>query len=181
MRRSKSGRRLVRKREGAATLAGLVPEVHVDDFIDRRGGDKYARWVLAQMRFKATLLMDFAPYIRPFKLFCTFEGERWRCTGASRLGWVLLSRDPEQGSYHRRVEVTDCSHWGPSWAQSDDAKVEWLATPDMAERLGLTMEAFRDLCFVRGDLIPLARLVAPDRLVWPEAQVLTMVASGRAR
>jgi|HubBroStandDraft_1064217.scaffolds.fasta_scaffold97125_3 hypothetical protein len=96
----------------------LESDPHVDDFIDRHGGDPYARFVLSLFRLPAAQKLDFAPWIKPYRLFCTYEGRRWRCTGASRLGDVWLRADPQiDHGYDQglRVNVMECSAWGPTW------------------------------------------------------------------
>lgn len=91
--------------------------MHVDDFIDdvlnEDPGAKYARWFFLLHRLPATLKMDFDEWIAPHRLFCTYEGKRYRVTGASRMGDVWLARNfkQEQG-YDLRVDVEKCSEWG---------------------------------------------------------------------
>lgn len=96
--------------------------MHVDEFIDRHGGDKYARWVLALFRFPVALCLDFREWAAPFKLFCTYKGKRYRVTGCSRMGDLYLhpdfSRDPwgpgspYQEPGFRGADVEECSDWG---------------------------------------------------------------------
>ncbi len=88
--------------------------MHVDDFIDKELGKwAYARWVLNYFRLPAALQNDFRPYMKDFKLFCTYKGRRFRCTGASRMGDVWLAKDPKQDcGYDLRVDVTECGPWG---------------------------------------------------------------------
>lgn len=102
--------------------------MHVDEFIDRRGGDKYARWVLALFRFPAVLALDFREWIAPFKLFCTYKGARYRVTGCSRMGDLYLhpnfDRNFDVGSPYespgfRGVDVAECSDWGPTAARDE--------------------------------------------------------------
>lgn len=95
--------------------------MHVDAFIDQPGGDKYARWVLSLFRFPAVLAADFKEWIRPHKLFCTYQGTRYRVTGCSRLGDLYLhpdfDKDPEVSPYaapgFRGVDPEQCNEWGP--------------------------------------------------------------------
>ena len=88
---------------------------HVDDFIDSISSeDKYARWVLNHFRLPASLKMLFNEFMEPHKLFCTYEGKRYRCTGASRLGDVWLAEDFNRDTgYDLRVDVSKCSEWSP--------------------------------------------------------------------
>jgi hypothetical protein len=94
--------------------------MHVDDFVADMGfEDKpehgqvmYARWLLIQWRWPAYMKMHYAPFIADKKLFCTYEGARYRCTGASRLGDVWLTPDFEREvGYEKRVDVALCFHW----------------------------------------------------------------------
>jgi len=95
---------------------------HVDDFIDygtsivtdeRSKNEDYARWVLMHFRMPATLKMAFGKFMKDHKLFCTYEGERYRVIGASRLGdiWLTKKFDKDHG-YDKRVMVDDCCDWG---------------------------------------------------------------------
>jgi len=87
--------------------------MHVDLYIDHRGGDPYARFVLLLFRLPAMLLTGFAPFIGQHRLFCDYEGKRYRVTGASRLGDVWLVADLERGHGHdERVDVELCERWG---------------------------------------------------------------------
>ena len=87
---------------------------HVDDFVHTHGGDPYARWVLMHFRLPAAMMLDFRPFMERHRLFCTYRGERYRVTGASRMGDVWLAEDFERvDGYDHRVDVDDCSDWGP--------------------------------------------------------------------
>jgi len=86
---------------------------HVDEFIDDHRMDAYARFFLHLHRLPAGWQMAFAPFMRHFKLFCDYKGERFRVTGASRLGDVWLVKDIHQDTgYDHRVEIDHCSKWG---------------------------------------------------------------------
>ena len=87
---------------------------HVDDFVDDYEGPKYPRWFFFLHRLPAHLKACFHEYIAPNKLFCTFNGQRWRVTGASRMGDIWLSPNFErENGYEKRVDLDDCSNWGP--------------------------------------------------------------------
>jgi len=111
----------------ADKLNAAIPNTstHIDDWIDygpvnyhkltesEQDEINYARWFLFYKRSPATLQMAFAKAMREHKLFCDYEGVRYRCTGASRLGDVWLTSDLNQDyGYERRVEVLKCSNWG---------------------------------------------------------------------
>jgi len=86
----------------------------VDDFIDDPATDAYASWVLNLFRLPAVLQVKFRPFTERYRLFCTWKGKRWRVTGASRLGDVWLASDfSRDAGYDCRVDVDECSEWGP--------------------------------------------------------------------
>ena len=86
--------------------------MHVDEFIQDYQKDKYARWFFVLHRFPAFMQADFSEWIKPYKLFCTYKGKKYRCTGASRLGDVWLTPDfNREVGYELRVEVEECSEW----------------------------------------------------------------------
>lgn len=86
---------------------------HVDEFIDDCfSEDKYARFVLNYFRLPAVLKLDFAEFMEQFVLFCTYKGERFRCTGASRLGGIWLHSDFDVNiGYEKRVNIDDVTDW----------------------------------------------------------------------
>jgi hypothetical protein len=87
--------------------------MHVDEFIDTQFcKHKYARWMLNYFRLPAALKNDFSEFMEPYQLFCEYEGKRYRCTGASRLGDVWLAHDYERHTgYDLRVDVAKCTNW----------------------------------------------------------------------
>lgn len=90
---------------------------HVDDWLDSPTlvdeGEIYAKFVLDFKRMPAWKQVAYAPWMGQFRLYCTYHGKRYRCTGASRLGdvWLATDHDREQG-YDLRVNVSYCSDWG---------------------------------------------------------------------
>ena len=87
--------------------------MHVDDFISDHRTDPYASFVLLYMRLPAVTMHKLRPFTAKAKLFCTFDGGRYRVTGASRLGDVWLTSDFRQDvGYETRVDVASCSAWG---------------------------------------------------------------------
>ena len=90
--------------------------MNVDDFIDYGINscptELYARWFLHNKRLPAVLQIEFEPVLRDFKLFCEWEGETYRVTGASSMGdvWLTSNMDKSVG-YDKRVNVENCSHW----------------------------------------------------------------------
>jgi len=89
--------------------------MHVDDFIDSTelGEDmQYARWCFTIFRFPAVLKEDFREFIEEYRLFCTYQNVRWRCTGASRLGDIFLTSNLiREIGYEKRVDIAGCSDW----------------------------------------------------------------------
>lgn len=94
--------------------------MHVDKFIDKpRGqwvkdrGERYAAWVLHHFRLPASLHTAWVEFYGQHKLFATYEGKRYRVTGASRLGDVWLSADFDRDcGYELRLDVEKLSAWG---------------------------------------------------------------------
>jgi len=87
--------------------------VHIDDWIDDPTQDPYARWMFLYFRLPAFQLLAFRQFMAEHKLFCTYEGVRYRVTGASRLGDVWLISDFSKDiGYEHRVAVDECSGWG---------------------------------------------------------------------
>lgn len=96
-------------------VAGTGMDTHVDDWVEFRSGDAYARWFLFLSRLPAHMKNDFMPWIGRYKLFATWRGKRHRVTGASRMGDVWLTADFKRDTgYERRVSVTELSEWSPT-------------------------------------------------------------------
>lgn len=92
--------------------------MHIDEWLDKfkqskpPGGEMYARFVLEHYRMPAWKQNGYAEWTSQFKLFCTYKGERYRVTGASRLGDIWLARDlNREAGYDLRVNVDECSGW----------------------------------------------------------------------
>ena len=97
--------------------------IHVDDWVDRfdtgkqSAGEKYARWFFFLHRLAAVYQSDWRRWINQFKLFCTYQGQRYRVTGASRMGDIWLARDPlREVGYDKRVYLNECSEWSDQLA-----------------------------------------------------------------
>jgi len=90
--------------------------MHIDEFIDfglkRTIDEKYARWVLNHFRLSANLKYEFNEFMKDYKLFCYYRGDKYRVTGASRLGDVWLTKDFNQDTgYTHRVLVNEIASW----------------------------------------------------------------------
>ena len=97
---------------------------HIDDWIDSPrcadDGERYAKFVFWYFRYPAWAKMAFSPWMKDHKLFCTYEGERYRVTGAIRMGDVWLAKDfDREAGYDLRVDVAKCS----AWAESPNAEL----------------------------------------------------------
>jgi hypothetical protein len=87
--------------------------MHVDDFVDSFETDKYVSWFFFLHRLPAILQCKFKGELDKVKLFCTYEGERYRVTGASRFGDIYLMKDfKKDRGYELRVDLEKCSAWG---------------------------------------------------------------------
>lgn len=89
---------------------------HIDDWLAHPSheseGVNYAKFVLRNARLPAFIKLRNHSWMEQFKLFCTFNGSRYRCTGASRLGDIWLTpysgEDSGQGF---RVMVDGITEW----------------------------------------------------------------------
>ncbi|MFT6496241.1 MAG: hypothetical protein ACJA2A_002027 [Cycloclasticus pugetii] len=89
----------------------LVME-HVDEFIDHPDTDVYASWFLNMKRMPETLKCKFSNIITQYQLYCDYKGERYRVTGASRMGDVWLTKDFTQSSgYQERVGISEITNF----------------------------------------------------------------------
>lgn len=99
--------------------------MHIDEWLDsptlNNRGENYAKFVINYMRMPAWCQFAFKEWTEQFKLFCRYQGKIYRVTGASRLGDLWLKELPknhkdddlEQTGYNLRVDVAECSDWGP--------------------------------------------------------------------
>lgn len=91
--------------------------MHVDDWIDEVEAEQpknvlYAKWFFSLFRMPSLTKMLLRQFIAPYKLFCTYDGKRYRVTGCSRLGDVWLHSDFDQDTrYEHRVDLEACSDW----------------------------------------------------------------------
>jgi len=87
---------------------------HIDDWLDsyepKTDGERFAKKFLEHARRPAAT-MDHK-WLATNPLFCTYQGKRYRCNGASRLGDVWLHDDfTKSYGYVHRVDVAECSEW----------------------------------------------------------------------
>ena len=90
---------------------------HIDDWIDTPSppgkiGECYAKFMFWYFRYPAWAQFAFRRWMTNYKLFCTFNGERYRVTGASRMGDIWLTKDfNRDAGYELRADVTNCDEW----------------------------------------------------------------------
>jgi hypothetical protein len=90
--------------------------MHIDEWLEIPSrlydNEAYAKFILTYFRYSAWMIHAFHPWMKQFKLFCTYNNERYRVTGASRLGDIWLTKNPDQDvGYSLRVFVDECSNW----------------------------------------------------------------------
>jgi len=82
-----------------------------EDATEKRWAN-YARWWFFNYEMPSYMQVAFHEFMEKHPLFCTYEGERYRVTGCSRLGDVWLHSDPTRDhGYEKRVAVRSCSAW----------------------------------------------------------------------
>jgi len=74
-----------------------------------RLGLLYAKFFVFLRRLPASLTTSWSKFF-PYRVYCTYKGERYRVTGASRLGDIWLSKD-FGSQYTDRVYVDECSNF----------------------------------------------------------------------
>lgn len=95
-----------------------VSFIHVDEWIDSpclpSKPEAYAKWFLMLKRLPAWMQSTFHPQIEKYRLYCTYRGETYRVTGASRLGDIWLRSDLSLDTGYDpwgRVNLAECSNW----------------------------------------------------------------------
>ena len=84
----------------------------VNDCLERDKGKIYAQWFFLLHRLPAVMQSSFSEWIGQYKLYCIYEGVKYRVTGASRMGDVWLAKDfSREMGYDLRVDLDDCSEW----------------------------------------------------------------------
>lgn len=96
--------------------------IHIDEWIDdpvlpteENTGIRYAKWFFIWKRMPAWMQSSLGEFYNDAKLFCEYQGKKYRCAGASRMGdiWLTSNFNRERG-YELRVNVDDCSGWSKS-------------------------------------------------------------------
>lgn len=99
----------------------VIKDGHVDEFIEtpvfpsiENMNLRLAMWFLNYKRMPAHMQTSFADFMEGGKMviLCDYEGNTYRCTGASRLGDVWLTSDFSQAyGYEKRVNINSLSNW----------------------------------------------------------------------
>lgn len=100
---------------------------HVDDFVScppmNDEAASYAAFFFMLSTLPAVMQIAFRKWTEHYKLFCTYDGKRYRVTGASRMGDVWLAESFARDSgYDLRVDLAKCSEWSdtpntfPTWS-----------------------------------------------------------------
>jgi hypothetical protein len=104
----------------------MLTNVHIDDFIDSIGWDRdntmedYAKFFFLLHRLPAYMKIAFDTWIKQYKLFCSYNGFRWRVTGCSRMGDIWLAKDPTQDTgYDERVMVDQVTDFSDNYNRPD--------------------------------------------------------------
>jgi hypothetical protein len=93
--------------------------LHVDDWVtyhsDPKSPEAYAKFFFVLSRLPAGMAGVFHEHTKQFQLYCTYNGKRYRVTGASRLGDIWLSEDlSREVGYNLRVYANEVTDWGPA-------------------------------------------------------------------
>lgn len=85
--------------------------LHVDDFLDMRGGDPIAKEFLEHAR-RPAVDKDHA-WLEANAPNVTWRGDTYVCVGASRLGdvWLRKQRERVGPFYDFRVDLAELSDW----------------------------------------------------------------------
>lgn len=92
---------------------------HIDEWIDSAGFptdetevEAYAKFFFLLKRLPVIMQMAFSEQIKPYELYCDYQGQTWRVTGASRMGDIWLTSDMQKDTgYDARVDLALCSNW----------------------------------------------------------------------
>lgn len=140
--------------------------VHVDYWIESYDSSdtedvRYAKFFLFLHRLPASMKIAFHKQINAYELYCTYGGETYRVTGASRLGDIWLHSDLSYtgSSYELRVDLAECSNWssvrpGSRISDKGSSWLEYLISCDSPQQI-LSM-------YVEGDFDTIKR-------EWPDA------------
>ncbi len=86
---------------------------HIDEWIGEPEGSPEEKLVKEWFNHYrlAEVFKDYK-WLSDREISCEWEGQRYRCTGCSRLGDVWLTKDFGQiHGYQKRVNVDSCSGW----------------------------------------------------------------------
>lgn len=84
---------------------------HIDDWLDdpETGPADVKEWL---EHFRRPAIDKDHAWLRARKLFCTYNGKRYRCIGCSRMGDVWLTEHFErENGYDLRIDIDGCTDW----------------------------------------------------------------------
>lgn len=94
---------------------------HIDEWLDnavmeasRSEEMGYVHFFFMNARLPAWMKIAHYPWMKQFKLFVTYEEQRWRVTGASRLGDIWLAKNlKREDGYDKRIsfDTEKLSNW----------------------------------------------------------------------
>lgn len=91
----------------------LHKATHIDDWIELPPSNDQEKLVKEWFdHFRRPAVQKDYKWLAARSVFCTFEGKRMRCNGASRFGdvWLTYNHIKDTG-YDMRVDVAGCSNW----------------------------------------------------------------------
>ena len=84
---------------------------HIDDWLDdpATGPAEVKGWL---EHFRRPAIDKDYKWLAERKLFCTYNGKRYRCIGCSRMGDVWLTEHFErENGYDLRIDIDGCTDW----------------------------------------------------------------------
>jgi len=93
---------------------------HIEEWLEDRyitcnEDEEYARaFFIIKVAFNAVNTQHIAPIMHQHKLFCTYKGKEYRCTGCSDIGDIWLRVDFTKDSGYdqgMRVDINECSNF----------------------------------------------------------------------
>ena len=88
--------------------------IHIDDWLNQ---EVFRGEVLEDVRtwlehFRRPAIHKDYEFLNSWKLFCVYEGKKYRCTGCSRMGdvWIISDFKRETG-YDHRVDMAGLTDW----------------------------------------------------------------------
>ena len=132
-------------------MSTSATRTHIDDWLDKDPHglirkEVYARFMLEYFRMPATKQTELRTPLRSLRLFATYQGQRVRITGASRMGDVWITHDFKQSTgYQDRVFIDNLSEFSATpkfgatetgkeyyerWCVMTDTLPDWICLPE---------------------------------------------------